>query len=282
MDCLSLDIGATRTKWALFRQERADQNPSIVGAGAIPTPSDPGELMAGLRALGITPDRLAAAFAGVVSEGRVIFSPNLPAYGGFPLESGLSDSVGIPALVANDADCFTLGEALHGAARGLRTVVGLTLGTGIGGGMVVGGEIHRGAGFAGEAGHMVIDPDGPVCGCGRHGCLEALLGEGRFASRFGYRSALEAYEAKDAEAWDFYGTHLGIAVANLVNFLDPDAVVLGGGVSAGWDLFSPSMLAAIQKGVVAFELRKTAFLRSELGGSAGLWGGIVLASRTGD
>jgi len=274
MSCLILDVGGKRTKWALFRGGK------MVDSGAFPTPRKPDELAGQLKEM--KPSVIAVAFAGFAHQGKIAFSPNLPEYQGFPLAEFLSRETSARVVLDNDANLFTLGEAKRGAARGARTVLGLTLGTGIGGGLVIDGKVYRGAGFALEPGHMIVDPNGPPCGCGNRGCLESLVGEEAFCARFGYASAKEAFEAGDEKAWDFYGYWLGLGIANLLNILDPDAVVLGGGVAGATELFEKPMIAAIARGTVEWKRRKTRLARSELGDKAALWGGYLLAENPGD
>ncbi len=274
MNCLALDLGATRVKWAVF------QNGQKKDSGSFQTPSDPKELTPRLPKGRFS--KIAVAFAGFAHQGRIAFSPNLPGYQGFPLSEFLSKETGAITILDNDANCFALGEALAGAGRGFTTVLGLTLGTGIGGGLVIRGEIYRGAGFALEPGHTIVDPDGPACGCGKRGCLEAFIGEKAFSDRFGYGSAREAWEARDSEAWDFYGYWLGVGLANLINILDPEIIVLGGGIAGAFDLFEKTLRETLAAGTVEWQRRKTGLARSELGDEAALWGGYFLAENTGN
>ncbi len=274
MICLALDLGATRVKWATFSGDR------ISGSGAFPTPRRPEDIVNHLK--GSVPSTIAVAFAGFARGGMIAFSPNLPEYQGFPLFEFLSRETGARVILENDANLFTLGEARLGAGRGGRIVLGLTLGTGIGGGLVIDGEIYRGAGFALEPGHTIVDPDGPACGCGNRGCLEAIIGEKPFCQRFGYESAKDAFDAKDTEAWDFYARWLGIGLANLVNILDPETVVLGGGITGAFELFEKTLRETLADNVVEWGRRKTRLARSALGDEAALWGGYFLAKGSGD
>lgn len=274
MICLALDLGATRVKWATFNGDR------ISGSGTFPTPRRPEDILKHFK--GSKPSTIAVAFAGFVHENRIAFSPNLPEYQGFPLSEFLSRETGARIILDNDANLFTLGEALRGAGREGRTVLGLTLGTGVGGGLVIEEMIYRGAGFALEPGHMIVDPNGPPCACGNRGCLEALIGEKPFCQRFGYESAKDAFDAKDTEAWDFYARWLGIGLANLVNILDPDTVLLGGGIAGAFELFEKTLKETLAANVVEWGRRKTELAHSALGGEAALWGGYFLAKGSWD
>jgi glucokinase len=198
--------------------------------------------------------------------GILIEAPNL-GWRDFPLRDMVSESHGLAVEVDNDANCATYGEWWMGAGRGSKTLVGLTLGTGIGGGFVVNGELHHGAtGAAGEFGHMTIDSTGRKCKCGNYGCLEAYASGPNIAARAveGIEAGVETllvqlvqgdlekitaatvYEGVvlgdpyAAEVMKETAKFLGVGVANLINALNPDAVVIAGGVTrAGDHLFVP-------------------------------------------
>src|SRR5476649_1126951 len=162
---------------------------------------------------------------------------------GQPVKADLERLLGRKIEIQNDANCFALAEALHGAGRGRKLVFGVIMGTGCGGGIVHKGEIITGPqGIAGEWGHMSIVPDGPLCYCGQRGCTETFISGGglqnRYAEQFGVKKTFREIEkdflAGDANAVAFINTffrHFGRALANLIDVLDPDIVVLGGGVS---------------------------------------------------
>ena len=198
--------------------------------------------------------------------GILLEAPNL-GWKDFPLRTLVSEGLGLPAEVDNDANCATFGEWWLGAGQGSEILVGLTLGTGIGGGFVVNGEIHHGASdAAGEFGHITIDSTGRKCKCGNYGCLEAYASGPNIAARAvegieaGVESALvelvdgdlekitaatvyEGVVLGDAYAHEVMketAKFLGVGVANLINALNPDAVVIAGGVTrAGDHLFVP-------------------------------------------
>jgi glucokinase len=198
--------------------------------------------------------------------GVVLETPNL-GWVDFPLRDLVAHAVGMPATLDNDANCATLGEWWLGAGRGSKVLVGLTLGTGIGGGLVMDGEIHHGASdAAGEFGHMTIDSMGRRCNCGNYGCLEAYASGPNIAARAveGIQSGVESvlvdlvdgvleditaatvYEgvvlgdAYAREVMNETAKFLAVGVANLINALNPDTVVIAGGVTrAGEHLFVP-------------------------------------------
>jgi glucokinase len=199
-------------------------------------------------------------------RGVVLETPNL-GWRDFPLRDLVVDALDLPAALDNDANCATLGEWWMGAGKGASTLVGLTLGTGIGGGLVLDGEIHHGAAdSAGEFGHMTINTSGRKCACGNYGCLEAYASGPNIAARAaeGIRAGAETilleladgnpgeitaatvYEgvvlgdAYAAEVMEETARILAVGIANLLNGLNPDAVVIAGGVTrAGDHLFQP-------------------------------------------
>lgn len=203
--------------------------------------------------------------------------------------------------VDNDVNVVALGEWRAGAGRGTRHSVYLTLGTGVGGGVVANGALVRGvSGSAGEIGHTVIRPDGPRCACGARGCLEALIGtpaivrRARAAIRGGSRilARLAAREgavtpvvvsraaaAGDRAArriWDEAGFHLGLSLSNLINLLNPERIVVGGGVARAWPWFAPRMRLTIRRTAFRVPARACRVVRSALGDEAGIIGGAIL------
>lgn len=200
----------------------------------------------------------------VTTEGVLRAAPNLDGVADFPVGSLLSERLDLPVAVDNDGTCATLAEWRLGAGRGAADMVLVTLGTGIGGGIVAGGGLQRGVnGFAGEVGHMVVDPNGPPCPCGRRGCWEryasgsgiAMLAReaassGRLRAVVGRAGGdpqtvrgehvLDAARDGDTEALaviDDFGRWVALGLANLANVLDPERFVLGGGLASGADLY---------------------------------------------
>jgi glucokinase len=257
---LGIDVGGTSCKLAVL--EAAGDRPELLATATLATGAgEPGTVL----------DRLAAAAAGLAAEhgplaaagvglpglfdeasGRVVFLPNLPAsWTGHEVASPLAGRLGVPVALINDARSFTLAESRMGAAAGCANVVCLTLGTGVGGGVVVDGRLRHGPhGRAGELGHQVIDLDGPPCGCGNRGCVEALaagpalsrLG-GKVSPRAVFRAAADG-DPRAAAAVRAVVGHLAVGIANLVTVLWPERVVVGGGVAAaGEQLFGPLRVA---------------------------------------
>jgi len=217
---------------------------------------------------------------------------NTTCLNGQPLARDLMDALGTDARLANDANCFALAEATLGAARGRDVVVGLILGTGVGGGIVVHGRVLDGLhGIAGEWGHNPMCGETTPCYCGRAGCVETVISgpalEQFYESRSGERLALAeivdraghdtAAEATLRRLTDKFGA----AIAAVINILDPDAIVIGGGVGNIARLYEPVTRDAIRRHLFNPELR-TELLRPTLGDSAGVFGAALLTVKRGD
>jgi glucokinase len=196
-------------------------------------------------------------------------------------------AVGVPVHLINDARAFGLAELRLGAGRGASSMVGLTLGTGIGGVIAIDGRVHQGHdGTAGELGHQTIDPDGPWCGCGNRGCLEAFARADQISTACGMASAEEAVQAAkrgDATALRGLadiGRYLGIGIANMINVISPDRVVIGGGVAAAGDLLFDPIRAELVRRVRITSLDEVELVAAELGTWAGSIGAAVHGAET--
>ena len=233
-----------------------------------------------------------------VEEGAVVKAPNLPCLDGFPLAAALTDQLGLPAILENDANAAAVGEMWQGAAVGCHTIICVTLGTGVGGGIILDGKLWRGVdGSAAEIGHMCVDPFGGVaCTCGSRGCLEvfasatAIVRMTREASPRYPDSVLQSVEDQTSEmifeagqqgdelALEIFrrmGVYLGIGLANLINILNPEIIVIGGGVVNGWELFEKHMQQQVEER--AFPLLRVKIVRAKCGDDAGLLGAARLA-----
>ena len=205
---------------------------------------------------------------------------------GHPVKADLAKLLGRNIEIQNDANCFAMAEALLGAGRGKKLVFGVIMGTGCGGGIVYKGEVFTGAqAIAGEWGHMSIDPHGPVCYCGKAGCTETFISgtglENRYAEKFGGRKPLKEVErdffAGEPNAVEFmseFFDRFGRAMANLIDILDPDIVVIGGGVSNFKAVYTEGV-AAVRKYVFTDELQ-TPIVKHQLGDSAGVLGAALV------
>jgi len=228
-------------------------------------------------------------------QGVVTFAPNLPGFHDVPLRDMVAERMGLPCVLENDANAAAVAEQWVGAGQGADSLVMLTLGTGIGGGIVLEGRVWHGtSGAAGEIGHMSINPDGPACGCGNRGCIEAyasataivrrmdeaieagaatsLAGRtGNFTSRDVYEAAV-AGDAAARENVETTGRYLGVAVSNLIHILNPMVVVLSGGVSAARDMLVAPLRDEVDRRTMAGSREGVQIRIAELGEEAGFIG----------
>lgn len=235
-------------------------------------------------------------------KGVVLVAPNL-GWKDFPLRQRIQDRLHLPATLDNDANCATFGEWWQGAARGGRNVVGLTIGTGIGGGLILGGELYHGSSdMAGEIGHTTIDLNGRHCKCGNYGCLEAYASAPAIATRarevlvreegesaipamvngvFDDITAQIVYDAAkggDQIAEEIVrdtARYLGAGVANLLNIFNPDIVVIAGGVTAAGDALFVPLRAEIRRRAFSPAVRAVRVVAGELPGTAGVVGAVA-------
>jgi glucokinase len=213
---------------------------------------------------------------------------NLAGWHDVPLANWLEAKTGKPTILANDANCAGLGEAWLGAGRNFQNLILLTLGTGVGGAIILDGKLfvgHQGAGA--ELGLITLNPDGPMCGSGNQGSLEQYACISAIRRRTGKEPAELGKLAQngDAEAltfWQEYGRDLGIGLTSLIYVLTPQAVIIGGGVGASFEFFLPSMQAEIEKRVLPTSRLGLQILPAELGNSAGMVGAAKLAMTIGD
>jgi glucokinase len=268
-------------------------------------------VVADLRA-GLGPDGPPLAAVGVGAaglidgDGALRVAPNLPGLIDVPLRRELEAALGVPVVVDNDANCAAWAEARAGAAIGAAEAVVVTLGTGIGAGLIVGGRLRRGAhGFAGEVGHMVVDPDGPPCPCGRRGCWERYAsgsGLGRLArdvAEVRGASELLALAGGDPEAvrgehvtaaahhgdpvaleiLRQFGWWVAVGLANLANLLDPEVAVIGGGLVEAGPLLLDPVRAAYHELLYGDEHRPAMrIVEARFGAEAGALGAALLAA----
>jgi glucokinase len=229
----------------------------------------------------------------------VVQAPNLPSLTSFPLKRELEERLGWPVVLENDANAAAVGEMWLGAARGCRDVVSVTLGTGVGGGVILDGQLWRGAhGSAGEIGHTTVDPfSGLKCKCGNVGCLEMFASAtaivrmtrenlSQFPQSLLNREELTAervYEAgRDGDelavrVFKRFGTYLGIGLANLINIIDPEIIVIAGGAVNGWTLFAEYMHREVNERAVRVTAQQVKIAAAECGDNAGLLGAARLA-----
>ncbi|HTS28918.1 MAG TPA: ROK family protein [Bryobacteraceae bacterium] len=229
-----------------------------------------------------------------MKEGYITMSNNLPYLQNFPVRDEVSRRLGTKVILENDANAAALGEKWIGAGRDVDDLVLLTLGTGVGGGIISCGRVMRGfVGMAGELGHITVVPNGNPCGCGNQGCLEkhasatAVRGMARLmhlgdelTAKDIYELALEEGERaeKARTIWRVFGEALGTALATLVNAFNFPLYLLSGGVLPAWELFAPAMMRTLEQRSFTYRATKTEtrIAQATLGNEAGLYGAAYL------
>jgi fructokinase len=291
MNRIGIDLGGTKIEGVIL-----DADGKEIFRKRVPTEREHGYEHILEKIKSLHDDLLAAASGpttfGIGTPGAIsprtglLKNSNTVCMNGQPVKADLEKILGRKIEIQNDANCFAMAEALLGAGRGKKLVFGVIMGTGCGGGIVYRGEVFTGAqAIAGEWGHMSIDPHGPVCYCGKKGCVETFISggglENRYAEKFGVRRSLKeveaAYFAGKPGAVEFmreFFDRFGRAVANLIDILDPDVVVIGGGVSNFSAVYSEGV-AAVRKYVFTDEL-ETPIVKHQLGDSAGVFGAALV------
>jgi glucokinase len=291
---LGLDLGGTNIKWTVL--ELAD-SPEPVARGSVPTRADGGPEVVAERMVDAARDAIGrhgpvtAVGVGVpglfdLAQGTIELFPNLPGpWPGFPLRDRLASALRLPVTLINDARAFTLAEGRLGAGRGCPTVICLTLGTGIGGGVMVDGRLHTGAnGRAGEIAHQVVRPDGPLCGCGNRGCVEPLAQASTLARLAGRPTAAAVYAGAAAgdercrAAIAETAGWIGIALANVIAVLDPDRIVIGGGIAGAGQAVIDPIRAATRAHVSPLVPTELDIVGAALGAEAGAIGAALAAA----
>jgi glucokinase len=239
-------------------------------------------------------DRLLGVGVGVpgfilIEKGIIVGSNNLPGFDNFPVRDEIEHQLGTTVILENDANAAALGEKWMGAGREVTDLVLLTLGTGIGGGIIVGGKVLHGyVGMAGELGHITVNPTGNPCGCGNYGCLEkhasatAIVSMARLLSLGDHLTSEDVYKLaiggneKAKMIFHTMGSALGIALASLVNIFNFPLYLLSGGVLPAWDQFAPAMMAEVKNRSFTFRNAQTVIGKATLGNEAGLFGAAYL------
>ena len=309
---ICLDIGGTKTLGAIFdskeniiyrlkKKTKSDGDSEGNVENVIISVVDEMLKEAGIKKTQI--HAISAGAPGVINQdtGIVLFSPNLP-WRNYDIRTPIQNKFGAPFYIGNDVNVGVLGEHAYGAAKGYDNVVGFFVGTGMGGGLILNGKLFTGTGFkAAEYGHMVLEPEGPLCNCGQRGCLEAFsakkgmsayilqqAGRGRktvladqiengvFKSR-ALKKALADGDAVTIEAGDRACHYLAIATGNMINTFSPDIVVYGGGVmEAVGDLFLEKIQAEVDKYCMP-SIRTTVELKvASLGDDSILYGALSM------
>lgn len=237
---------------------------------------------------GLEVDKVGLALPGFVAlkEQLIHFSPNFPAWHQVPVGEMLRKQLTLPLALINDGNAHALGEWWRGSARGYRNVVVLTLGTGVGGGVIVNNQLLEGSnGSGGEIGHMVVNPDGALCGCGNRGCLETVASGSALQRTSDKSAAALEQEARDSSDdaqrhFDNLGRSLGIALSSLVYIFQPEIIVLSGKLSRAFDLFAPSLHQEMRSRLTHHPSGAPPVIQSKFIDQAGLFGAALQAAET--
>ncbi|WP_427159388.1 ROK family protein [Aliinostoc sp. HNIBRCY26] len=285
---IGIDLGGTAIKLGRFSQDGSCLQSLTV---ATPQPATPEAVLAVMvdAIAQVDPDNQTIAIGvgtpgPADATGRIAqIAINLPGWLNIPLADWLETKTGKPTIIENDANCAGVAEAWLGAGTQFRNFMMLTLGTGVGGAIILDGNLfvgHQGA--AGELGLITLQPDGPMCKSGNPGSLEQYTSvqairrmTGCEPIELGMRA--QAGDIKALEFWQEYGRYLGIGLTSLIYVLTPEAIVIGGGVSASFEFFYPAVKAEIEKRVMPTSRAGLQILPAQLGNSAGMVGAAKLA-----
>jgi glucokinase len=285
---LGIDLGGTSVKLGL-----CDDGGRVIARRTIDTSvergSDDAVARIAIAARELIEDNDTVRACGIGAPGELdlgrqhlIRANHFPGWVNVPLARQVADAIGLPVALENDSNCAAWGEFRAGAGRGAKSLACLTLGTGVGGGLVIDGELWIGAnGAAGAFGHMAVDPNGPPCRCGQRGCIEQFASATAVATRYGHGSARDAFEAAargeaDAvAAVDWACDGLAAGVANIIHAVQPEVVVLAGGMAAAGVGLLDRVRAGVSRRVRAAWLRSIRIELAALGDDAG-WIGAAL------
>lgn len=309
---IGIDVGGTNLRGALVGTDG-----KIINRMKIASDADKGidavidNLVRLIKGIGGGEEVSAVGFGipGIIDfkAGIITQAPNICNVNNYPIRENLRARLGdaIPVIIENDANCAAVGEWWMGAGKDAGSLVMITLGTGVGGGIILDGKLWRGAdGMGGEVGHMTIYPDGPKCNCGNYGCLEV------YSSATGIRrmvretlsdpdtktalrelvkdedpgripeAVMKAAQDGDEAAlgiWERFGTALGIGTASLVNILNVEMIVIGGGVSEAWEMFIDKALSELKRRALRAPAERVRVMKSVLGDDEGIIGASYLA-----
>lgn len=301
MPILALDFGGTKIKYGLIEKDFQQFQDNSIATPPGAQFSQTVEALDNLFKKFSEVKSVGIGFPGIVDfkNQTVKFSPNTSEWEGKNISDVLRKKWNVPVVVDNDANLFTYAESKIGAGEKCTDVLGITLGTGVGSGIVLDKEIYRGInGAAGELGHTVVVPEGPLCSCGRRGCLESLVGKKAMQRDLaGYlhqgiattcsisSSPQEIYNQAlkgDQVALEIFrklSIYLGIALANAVNFFDFDGIILGGGISSAYHLFIEELKFHFNHHLINFPQRQVEIYPSRLKSRAALIGAGLLAEK---
>lgn len=286
-EVIGIDLGGTAIKLGRFLADGTCLNSLSIPT---PQPATPTEVLEAIvEAIKTfsttTPLAIGIGTPGPVdANGRIArVAINLKDWHDVPLADWLEAKIGYPTILANDANCAGLGEAWLGAGRQFQHLILLTLGTGVGGAIILNGKLFTGhQGAAAELGLITLNPDGPLCNSGNQGSLEQYASVQAIRRRTGKEPHELGEMARNGdkyalEFWASYGRDLGVGLASLIYILTPEAVIIGGGVSANAKFFLPSVLAEIERRVLPSSRADLQLIVAELGNQAGMVGAAKLA-----
>lgn len=295
--CIGVDLGATNIKIGLLRQKK------LVSKRVLPTKgfSSQKKLIEGIcreilkcvSAAGMQQKDISGIGIGLPGpvdseKGIVHFFPNIKGWRKVRLREIMRKKMCLPVTIDNDANVMTLAEARIGAAKGKRNVVGLTLGTGVGGGIMIDGKLYRGSSLvAGEIGHVPLNERGPRCNCGGKACLERYIGNRYLLENarraFGAGITLEGLSRlanqgnrKAIAVWKEMAGHLGVALSGIINFFNPDTVAIGGGVANAGRIILDQVKRVVRERAMPTQAKTVKIVKARLGSDAGMIGAGIL------
>ena len=297
-----IDLGATNIKAGLILGNK------ILVKKVVPTADFPSreklinalceQINQLLKQTGVSKNNLAGIGIGVPGpvdsiRGIVRYFPNIKGWHNVALKQILQKKTGLPVFIDNDANLMTLAEGRLGAAKGKKNVIGITLGTGVGGGILVNGCLYRGSSLsAGEIGHMPINERGPSCACGGKACLERYVGNKYILEKarkaFGNNITLEELSSlanrgnnQAIKIWRDTAGHLAVCLSGVVNFFNPEAIVIGGGVASCGKILFEAIKQGIKERAMPTQARIVQVLKAKLGNDAGMLGAALLVNQEG-
>ncbi|OLC63784.1 MAG: hypothetical protein AUH69_13535 [Actinobacteria bacterium 13_1_40CM_4_65_12] len=289
---LGLDLGGTYVKWVVIEEEGS--SPRVLATDRVSTDTSRGERSVVEQLIHLARDSsrdlgpFVSVGVGVPGlydpvAGTTRFMPNVRGkWAGVPVAAQVEEALGVLARLINDARAFTLAEHRLGAGRGANSMLGITLGTGVGGGLILGGGLYQGHdGTAGEFGHQTILPEGPACNCGNRGCLEVLARADAIVAACGQPTVEESVQAARAgdrraqQGLTDAGSYLGIGVSNVMALLSVDRVVVGGGVAAAGEMLLGPLRAELERRVFITDVSLVDVVCAELGTWAGAIGAAL-------
>lgn len=299
---LGIDIGGTNIRGAIVNENGKVTNREKISSDA---KEGIGKLVKNLTGFIELfnihkPDAVGIGVPGIIDQKKGILTqaPNIKGVENFPVYSELNKKIKIPFIIENDANCAALGEFWKGAGKNSNSIVMLTIGTGLGGGIILNGDLWRGEdGMGGEVGHIIVNPKGPECNCGSNGCLESYVSAEALKREINSHETLKKLLAKTPindkpenlmklalngnkmahEIWKEMGRWLGIGIVTITNLLNVETVIIGGGISNGWSLFINETLSEIKKRGLKAPAKRLKVKKTELGDNAGTIGSSYLA-----